>query len=97
MWNYSVYHTRWNELTEDDFAVSYTKEKGAESRIAVATPNEILSVPADNKMEGETVGTEYLRIMMEDCQGREIEVLLVYLPFPASKSKHMDTNRKTLI
>ena len=93
LWNYSVYHARWTELTEDDFAVPYTKEKGAESRIAVATPNEILSVPADNKMEGETVGTEYLRKMIEDCQGREIEVLLVNLPFPASKSKHMDANR----
>ena len=93
LWNYSVYHTRWAELTEDDFAVPYTKEKGAEYRIAVATPNEILDVPAGSKLEGETTGTKYLRKMIEDCQDRGIDVLLIYLPFPATENQHKDANR----
>lgn len=93
LWDFTVYHSRWNELGEADFTSEYSKEKGAESRIAVSVPGEIPYVPADAKMEGETSGTKYLRRMIEECKERGIQVLLTYLPFPAADVQQMEANR----
>ncbi|MGN0438773.1 MAG: hypothetical protein ACI4F4_09645 [Lachnospiraceae bacterium] len=91
LWDYSVYHSRWNALEENDFNVSPNLEKGAESRIRVS--NEKLNrIDPGLKMEAGTVGEEYLRKMIEDCQSRGIEVLLTYLPFPGNKGRQMESN-----
>lgn len=92
-WNFSLYHTRWNELTKNDFQVQRTQLKGAEFRIAVAAPNEVAKIPAERKLEDETTGVQYLRKMIEDCQSRGIDVLLMYVPFPASEEEQMEANR----
>ncbi|MCH5345282.1 MAG: hypothetical protein J1E64_14740 [Acetatifactor sp.] len=91
LWDYSVYHSRWTEIGQGDFKPSQSYEKGAESRISVArgNPNKISS---EQKMELGTTGEQYLRKMIEDCQDREIEVLLIYLPFPASEEEQKEAN-----
>lgn len=91
LWDYSVYHSRWAEITRSDFEPAFTYEKGAESRIAV-TRGQIEKIPADQKMEGGTTGDQYLRKMIEECQDRGIEVLLTYLPFPAVEHLQMEAN-----
>lgn len=93
VWDYVIYHDRWDEITKSDFEATVNQEKGAESRIAVAVPHAVTQISSDEKLEGETVGTEYLRKMIEDCQDRGIEVLLVYLPFPAGKGAQRNANR----
>lgn len=85
LWDYAVYHDRWNELTEDDLDPAVTVEKGAESRIALCQPNEGAAIPPGSKLEGDTVGVRYLERMILDCQARGIDVLLTYLPFPATE------------
>ena len=92
LWDFSVYHSRWNELKKDDFIPSSNKEKGAESRIAV-TRGKIERIDSNIKTEPGHVGEKYLRKMIESCQKRGIAVVLMYLPFPASKSKQADANR----
>lgn len=93
LWDFTIYHSRWNGLGQADFASDCTKEKGAESRIAVSVPDEIPYVPADEKLEGETAGTRYLRRMIKECQSRGIQVLLTYLPFPSTKEQQQEANR----
>ena len=39
----------------------------------------------EKTVEVDSVGVEYLRRMIEECQNRNIEVMLTYLPFPASE------------
>lgn len=85
LWDYAVYHDRWNALTEDDLDPAVTVEKGAESRIAISVPNERAAVLPGSKLEGDTVGVRYLERMIQDCQDRGIDVLLTYLPFPATE------------
>lgn len=92
-WNYTSYHTRWNELSAGDFNVSCTKRKGAGYRIAIATPNAFAKIPTGRKLEGETTGIKYLRKMIEDCQNRGIEVMLIYIPFPAGEDVQLEANR----
>lgn len=91
MWDFSVYHSRWTELTEDDFNTAISPEKGAETKIYVAQEAENQGYSLE-KMEPGTVSDKYLRMMIEDCQKRGIEVLLTYLPFPASEDKYKEAN-----
>lgn len=93
IWNFSVYHNRWNELTAEDFGSEVTKEKGAEAKYNVAVPEEVVTIGADQKFEGETVNIEYLKKMIETCQSLGIDVLLTYIPFPAAEECQMEANR----
>lgn len=91
LWDYSVYHSRWMELTQDDFEPEKNLEKGAESRINVVRST-MEKIDPSNKMKGGTLSEDYLRRMIEDCQSRGINVLLTYLPFPAPESRQREAN-----
>ena len=91
LWDFSVFHNRWNEINRDDFETSINLEKGAESRINV-TRGQLNKIAASKKMESGTISESYLRKMIEDCQSRGIDVLLTYLPFPASKKQQKEAN-----
>lgn len=91
-WDFSIYHNRWDELTNIDFDTSRTTtEKGAESRINVAAP-EISEEEVKDKIDGGSVGEAYLEKMITECRERNIDVLLVYLPFPAKKLYYQEAN-----
>lgn len=92
-WNYSSYHFRWNELDQYDFDRRYTKEKGGGFLYEIESGNELVKIPAQQKMETDTASVEYLGKMIEDCQARGIDVLLTYLPFPADEKSQMEANR----
>ena len=95
LWNFAQYHNRWTELGQDDFSPKYTVEKGAESfNVDVAVPR--TSQPTDAVLE-ETTGKEYLRRIVEDCQREDIDVLLVYLPFPPGETERMEANTARMI
>ena len=82
LWDYSVYHTRWEEnLGIGEFEPESTLEYGAESRVQIAAPGQIANNPGTT-FTNETVGMQYLRKMIEECQSNDIDVLLMYLPFP---------------
>lgn len=93
LWDYSVYHSRWNELSFEDFQRASSREKGAESRIAVSVPGQVPDVAPDKKLEGGRVAIDYLCKIIEECKSRDIDVLLVYLPFPATEGEQMEANR----
>lgn len=93
LWEYSVYHSRWDSLGQSDFIWSGTSEKGAEARPGVAIQNEMAVIAPDEKLDEETKGTEYLRRMIENCQNRGIEILLIYLPFHAEEQYQKEANR----
>ena len=93
LWDFVKYHGRWNSLTVNDFKPEAGAEKGAESRIHVATAEEYERIPDTQMLKGDTDGVKYLRKMIEECQSKGIEVLLIYLPFPASSAYQEEANR----
>lgn len=88
IWNYSIYHNRWTELSQDDFLFEGEKEKGAQTKVGVARPNQYEQITSD-KMK---ISKNYLCMIIEECQNRGIEVLLTYLPFPANDIYHKEAN-----
>lgn len=93
LWKLSIYHNRWEELTKDDFKVSYSVNHGAITYFNVATPKKFVPIPDSSKSGADTNGVLYLRKAIELCQSRGIDVILTYLPFPASSSKQKEANR----
>ncbi len=85
IWNFAAYHDRWWDLDRADFEKDINIQKGAEIAIDVVTPDEMALRPVADAADMETVGVTYLRRMIEECQDRDIDVLLTYLPFPASE------------
>ncbi|MCI5903493.1 MAG: hypothetical protein MRZ74_13340 [Blautia sp.] len=92
LWDFIAYHSRWEELEEQDFSPVYTLEKGAESRIAVGVPQYYEKADRSEKTADGTVTSIYLRNMIQECKDRGIQVLLTFLPFPADKDRQMEAN-----
>lgn len=92
LWDFGKYHSRWNDLKEEDFNVRLNREKGAESRIDVAVPADYPVCAPEETMQEYTMGMEYLCKMIEDCQSRGIEVLLTHLPYPSEPGYQMAAN-----
>ncbi|MCM1125277.1 MAG: hypothetical protein NC429_02265 [Lachnospiraceae bacterium] len=85
LWDFSLYHSRWSDLSREDFDAQPYIQYGGEPRIAVSIPNELLDITTIEKKSFDTCGTEYLKKFIEECQARGIPILLTYLPFPATK------------
>jgi len=92
LWHFYTYHNRWNELTESDFYPSVNSQKGAEPRIGIAVPKEIPVVSQDKRLKENTTGKEYLIKIIETCKERGIDLLLTYIPFPASEAQLIAAN-----
>ena len=87
LFDFSLYHSRWNELGKSDFDTEYNAERGSEHLIALATPVEYEWIDPDEKMQERTIGWEYLERMIKECQSRNIEVLLTWVPYPPHRAE----------
>ncbi len=86
LWDFSLYHDRWDELKKDDFDVDYGKTRGALFEIGICEPDEFVLTDVEAEPI-ESVGVEYLRRIVEECQSRGIKVVLTFLPFPAQEDQ----------
>ncbi len=88
LFNFSMYHTRWNELTKNDFEMKEDYEKGANSRISVDIPSKMGDINTNKVYDGEkTINMEYLTKIIDYCRKENIELLVTYLPYPASEEE----------
>lgn len=79
LWNYILYHSRWNELYEQNFVGMQSYEKGAEARLNVV--NTVNCVRQNEEVTWEeTNGTNYLRKLLNECSKKGVKVLVTYLP-----------------
>lgn len=80
LWDYSVYHARWNRLERRDFEPGRNTEKGAIVMRQIYTGEWGDDIDPSVRFECGTVGEVYFRKIIEECRARGIEVLLTYLP-----------------
>ena len=87
------YHSRWSELTADDFSAPDPSFRGGEILVGVTPYGEYEIIDEDLYAEEMGHGFVYLRRAVEACQARGIDVLLVNLPQPSSVDvqKHANT------
>lgn len=81
------FHTRWKELTAEDFHKITGNSKGArvsEGVLEGAKPNEIM--PRDYTARISEYQEIYLRKILDYCRDRDVPVLLLNLPFIADET-----------
>lgn len=95
-WEYyftlAKYHSRWEEAGISELFYTPNVHKGAAFALSVSEPREYDIIDERQAYEEDGVGYVYLRRMIEACQSRGIDVLLVHLPYPASESDQMAAN-----
>lgn len=94
LWDFSVYHTRWDSVDRSFFSYENSKEKGALMLKALSSPRNDM-VPYSINLgayEGNNLGAYYLKKMIRELQSLNIEVLLTYIPFPAVESFIKEAN-----
>ena len=92
-----VYHNRWTELSGDMIKAGFglysgSKEMGAESRIAVAKPNDMKLIPQTEMLEDETVALSYIKKFIDFCRTEGIEPVLINIPYPTSENGQRASN-----
>ncbi|MCR5671148.1 MAG: hypothetical protein K6G10_09095 [Butyrivibrio sp.] len=88
LFDFMIYHNRWHKLEAQDFrALSRNPEKndlfGAESRYVVKIDPPEYPDPTEDQLIEDTVGTQYLEKIIEECDQRDIGVIVTYYPFVA--------------
>ncbi len=86
--DFMVYHDRWKELTSEDFkrltgTAKVNHLMGAVMEYGVHSAEFNYVDYQAGLIEGETIGTNYLRRMIEECQKRNIQVAVVTTPYLA--------------
>lgn len=81
LWNISIYHSRWKELTKSDFHLSKDNDNGSGilyDQVNIRPTRDIETV--EDEYTQHLVGVSYLKKIIEECKSRNIELLLTYLP-----------------
>lgn len=86
------YHSRWSEVSPLDFGENPNVQKGADMMVGVAQSEDYDIIDDNLYAEEVGVGYGYMRRMIEECLSRDIQVLLVHLPYPASENSQMNAN-----
>lgn len=86
------YHSRWSELGPGDFTPVPNRQKGGEMAVGVGAAKDYDIIDEASAMEESGFGFAYLRRLIEACQERNIEVMLVHMPYPASEKNQMAAN-----
>jgi hypothetical protein len=95
LFDFELYHGRWEELTADDFrSLTGNDERnhlmGAEIHDDVDTTLQapIKTDPADI-LPAETVGMQYLEKILDTCRARGIQAVVTFLPFASAGTEDM--------
>ena len=91
LFNVILYHTRWKELTEADFAPPDVSARGTQVLHGSYQPYEGWEVmPEDVTAPPAAVEIEYLDKIVALCREKGIELLLVSVPFTTPEDDELD-------
>ena len=82
----SLYHGRWEELSREDFRPEISVEKGAEIATEVEINEPPVLVPKDEFDPTDRVNKRYLQRIIDLCKKNDIEVVLTYIPYSMPES-----------
>ncbi len=103
LFEFKIYHSRWTELKGEDYCTVFGKMDrnsmmGAEMRYDVELFPVTYPYPADGEILPEhTVGQEYLARIIEECQRKDIGVVVTYIPFCATMQDRIAANSAEVI
>lgn len=92
------YHSRWSSLTPEDIRPAYNTQKGAAPMVHVSDPHPDAALAGmDEYLPEEGNGYIYLRKIIEECQRREIPIVLYLPPYPIAPEAHKGSHTSARI
>ena len=83
------YHSRWSSLTAEDLKPAYNTQKGFDTLVPVSDPTVESKHVAPDIYDPETgYGYAYIRRIIEECQSRNIPIILLQPPYPIREDNH---------
>jgi hypothetical protein len=81
LFDFSLYHSRWEELESEDFKFETGLNKGAElySEVTVNTPPEL--IPKEQYNGADRMNKRYLQKIIDLCKEKNIDIILTYIPY----------------
>lgn len=90
LFEFSLYHSRWSSLEQEDFEALGGKIEGNyllganQLRGLYANPKVMQAQDVGQTLSEPTVCVEYLYKIIEECKNREIDIVLTFLPMAMS-------------
>jgi len=92
VWDFIMYHNRWDQLSEKDFDYTLSTEMGAQFQTGrISSGFEPIS-PDEKMDEINSVCYDYFIKILEFCQEENIKCLCVYLPHPMDETSQRVAN-----
>lgn len=92
LWNFILYHNRWEDLGARDFQADELPLMGATIYSGVGTHGDYAPTETEKADLSDIVGYQYLIKMMEYCAENGIQLLCTYLPYPAKPASQQVAN-----
>lgn len=93
MTNFYIYHNRWEELAENDFENLPGPRKGSRMNDLIYDNSQYVLIDQNDAVEDtDTIGYEYFRKIIEECQARDIDIVLCCLPMYKEKQSQRGMN-----
>ena len=92
LWNFILYHNRWEDIGERDFTAEELPLMGATIYSGIGTHGPYTPTETGTIDLEPLVGYQYLVKMMEFCAQNDIQLLGVYLPYPAKPASQQVAN-----
>lgn len=93
LFGFYSYHNRWEELGNRDFSPAYSISKGSFLSDIVSGPFRHKTVPEAKASKEEALGHAYLRKIIEECQKRDIPLVLTAIPSHTKKTVQLALNK----
>jgi hypothetical protein len=83
IFDFSLYHSRWEELGKEDLNPSTGTQKGAEliEEVTVNIPPEL--IPKEQYDATDRLNKQYLQKIIDLCKEKDIDIILTYIPYSA--------------
>lgn len=92
LWNFILYHNRWEDLGQRDFTARALPMMGATIYSGIGTHGPFRTTETEKAELTGLVGYQYLVKMMEYCGQNDIQLLCTYLPYPAKPASQQVAN-----
>lgn len=87
VWDYIMYHNRWDELSKKDFILESHSLKGADPLIGIKSISSYETVEDNETAEITSIQLKYYNKIIEFCKNEGIELLVLNVPYNASKKQ----------
>lgn len=80
-----LYHSRWKELTQEDFEDQICYTKGAAPQFRVYDASGFKEVPEEEKKEVPKTAWSYIEKMIKECEENNVELIFTVMPYETTK------------